>query len=55
LRELRHATKLLFHAMNLYMMTCKLPPEDDWMPLLNEAKKIRARREAEGSSRRRNL
>lgn len=40
----RQTTKLLLHAVELWMLTCGMKREDDWVPVIIEDMRLRAQR-----------
>ena len=48
LEEHIQVTKLLGYAIELWLLTCGMKPEDDWVPLLIEDMRLRAQRGDDG-------
>jgi hypothetical protein len=45
LQEDKQVTKLLAHALELWMLTCGMKREDDWVPVIIEDMRLRAQRQ----------
>jgi hypothetical protein len=45
LQEHKQVTKLLAHAPELWMLTCGMKREDDWVPVIIEEMRLRAQRQ----------